>query len=199
MADLRGQQIKNQYQNLLTKGSGNTIEDGDGVQVPTIKLSQDIDLGRNVNAKQNINANNNLSVGGALEASNSDMVRSPHEIGGRSRGDVWTEAGTNSLPVALGLYSSIVYDGKMWVIGGHDDTNEVETVYYSITTVRGGLVVTSEAIRGLEMSADPPDPPEGSFAMWMSDGTGSGSDGDLMYKRTAGGVTTTSTVNLTAV
>ena len=31
-------------------------------------------------------------------------------------------------------------------------------------------------------------------AMWMSDGTGSGDDGDLMVKITAGGVTKTATL-----
>jgi hypothetical protein len=40
-----------------------------------------------------------------------------------------------------------------------------------------------------EQSADPSDPAEGSTAIWVSDGTGSGNDGDVMMKITAGGST----------
>lgn len=46
-----------------------------------------------------------------------------------------------------------------------------------------------------ERSSDPADPAEGRAVMWRSDGTGSGSDGDVLIKSTAGGVTTTT--NLT--
>lgn len=45
-----------------------------------------------------------------------------------------------------------------------------------------------------ELSADPADPPEGTYTQWMSDGTGSGDDGDIMVKITAGGVTKTATL-----
>ncbi len=45
-----------------------------------------------------------------------------------------------------------------------------------------------------ELAADPADPPEGSSIMWQSDGTGAGSDGDIMMKITAGGVTKTTTL-----
>ena len=47
------------------------------------------------------------------------------------------------------------------------------------------------AITFRELSADPANPDEGSAVIWMSDGTGSGSDGDILLKRTAGGVTKT--------
>lgn len=43
----------------------------------------------------------------------------------------------------------------------------------------------------IERSSDPPDPSEGSCVLWMSDGTGSGDDGDIMIKITAGGTTKT--------
>jgi hypothetical protein len=49
-------------------------------------------------------------------------------------------------------------------------------------------------LRGQEKSADPSDPDEGNFILWMSDGTGSGDDGDIMIKITAGGSTKTGTV-----
>jgi len=45
-----------------------------------------------------------------------------------------------------------------------------------------------------EKSTDPDDPEEGSAVVWMSDGTGSGDDGDIMCKITAGGTTKTGTI-----
>lgn len=44
-------------------------------------------------------------------------------------------------------------------------------------------------ISGLEKSADPAEPAEGSYVIWMSDGTGKGDDGDVMIASQAGGVT----------
>lgn len=45
-----------------------------------------------------------------------------------------------------------------------------------------------------EKSSDPSDPAEGYFVIWMSDGVGSGDDGDILVKVTAGGVTKTITL-----
>jgi len=45
-----------------------------------------------------------------------------------------------------------------------------------------------------ELSADPADPPEGHWVTWMSDGAGSGDDGDIMVKIKAGGVVKTTTL-----
>lgn len=50
------------------------------------------------------------------------------------------------------------------------------------------------AITQRELSTDPSDPDEGSFVTWMSDGTGTGDDGDIIMKITAGGVTKTVTI-----
>jgi hypothetical protein len=47
---------------------------------------------------------------------------------------------------------------------------------------------------GFERSADPPQPIEGQFVVWMSDGNGYGDDGDIMIASTAGGVTNYGTV-----
>ena len=45
-------------------------------------------------------------------------------------------------------------------------------------------------ISGLEKSTDPTEPAEGSYVIWMSDGTGSkGDDGDVLIASQAGGVT----------
>lgn len=45
-----------------------------------------------------------------------------------------------------------------------------------------------------ERTSDPSNPAEGRSVLWMSDGTGSGDDGDIMIKITAGGVTKTITL-----
>lgn len=50
------------------------------------------------------------------------------------------------------------------------------------------------AVTRRELSADPTDPDEGSHVIWQSDGTGSGDDGDIMMKITAGGSTKTTTL-----
>ena len=50
------------------------------------------------------------------------------------------------------------------------------------------------AITSRELSADPSDPDEGENVQWQSDGTGSGDDGDIMMKITAGGATKTITL-----
>jgi hypothetical protein len=45
-----------------------------------------------------------------------------------------------------------------------------------------------------ERNSDPSNPSEGDWVIWMSDGTGSGDDGDILFKITAGGVTKTGTL-----
>lgn len=52
----------------------------------------------------------------------------------------------------------------------------------------------SGAIHAVERSSDPGDPPEGHWVIWMSDGTGSGDDGDIMCKIQAGSTVKTATV-----
>ena len=49
-------------------------------------------------------------------------------------------------------------------------------------------------IKGLEKSADPVEPAEGEFVIWMSDGTGKGDDGDVLMASQAGGTTNYSVV-----
>ena len=49
-------------------------------------------------------------------------------------------------------------------------------------------------LTGIARSVDPADPVDGSFIIWMSDGTGSGDNGDILFKITAGGSTVTGTL-----
>jgi hypothetical protein len=50
------------------------------------------------------------------------------------------------------------------------------------------------AITARERSSDPADPDEGSHVCWQSDGAGTGDDGDIICKITAGGTTKTTTL-----
>lgn len=83
------------------------------------------------------------------------------------------------------------------LVGWSDDTVSVRSGAYVHTYNSDGQkiaatpAVPSPGLRGLERSADPDDPAEGEFAVWQSDGTGTGSDGDIMIKVTAAGVTNT--------
>lgn len=81
-----------------------------------------------------------------------------------------------------------------------EDTGDPSSVTISTnTTISGSLTVDSlnaEAFYPTNIytkakSADPSNPSEDEGVLWQSDGTDSGSDGDLMYKSTAGGTPTT--------
>ena len=67
-----------------------------------------------------------------------------------------------------------------WQIGW-DETNNRYTLYDQLVNLK-------------EKDFDPPNPPEGHYTIWMSDGTASGDDGDVLIKITAGGVTKTTTL-----
>lgn len=57
------------------------------------------------------------------------------------------------------------------------------------------FTLTQEGVLYLkERSADPPDPIDGGANIWISDGTGSGSDGDVMIERMVGGTVAQSTL-----
>ena len=72
-------------------------------------------------------------------------------------------------------------------IGNGSNTATLGNDSITETHLKGGIV-------GYELSADPADPAEGSNVQWQSDGTGSGDDGDIMMKITAGAVTKTITL-----
>jgi len=55
-------------------------------------------------------------------------------------------------------------------------------------------IIYQMAMGLLEESTDPADPAEGRSVMWQSNGLGTGDDGDIMMKITAGGVTKTATI-----
>lgn len=109
--------------------------------------------------------------------------------------------GTNGTQ-RLGINSA---GGTVWNEGGESvvfrfegDTDQ-NLLYLNGSTDRVGIGVSSPdtkldvngAITFRELSADPSDPDEGATVLWQSDGTGTGSDGDVLAKVTAGATTKT--------
>lgn len=89
-----------------------------------------------------------------------------------------------------------VYDRNV-AYTGTSYTSTVKDVRAALDWIKDNTVsVTSvsNAVLLVEKSADPSDPTEGKSVIWQSDGTGSGDDGDIMIKITAGGVTKTGTI-----
>ena len=64
--------------------------------------------------------------------------------------------------------------------------------YQELIEILAGISFSQ--INLIELSEDPADPIEGQSVLWQSDGAGSGDDGDIMVKITAGGVTKTITL-----
>lgn len=76
---------------------------------------------------------------------------------------------------------TIVKDGTVRIGSELNFTNQAKLV------VRGDVSIQ-------ELSEDPPDPEEGTATLWMSDGTETGEDGDILMKITAGETTKTVTL-----
>ncbi len=98
-------------------------------------------------------------------------------------GDESGAGGTNN-DLAIGTGATVTErmrirgDGKVGV-GTQSPASELH--------INGALTLT-------EKSSDPSNPSEGQSVLWMSDGTGTGDDGDILIKITAGGVTKTVTL-----
>ncbi len=65
---------------------------------------------------------------------------------------------------------------------------------FQVDTVSKFKVDNAGTLEMAERSSDPADPAEGKWTIWMSDGTGSGDDGDILIKVTAGATTKTVTL-----
>ena len=63
-----------------------------------------------------------------------------------------------------------------------------------VGNIKASGTVTGAELALTEKSADPSNPAEGESVIWQSDGTGTGDDGDILIKITAGGVTKTATL-----
>ena len=68
------------------------------------------------------------------------------------------------------------------------------SVIISSTDMTGGVLKITDVLALPARSSDPSDPPSGQCSVWLSDGTGSGADGDLMVKINNGSSTATKTI-----
>jgi hypothetical protein len=88
----------------------------------------------------------------------------------------------NTLATAGALHSQWLNNTSSLMVLGKDGQLGVAT-----TTLPTKLNIAG-AITIEELSTDPTDPIEGKAVFWMGDGTGSGADGDLLYKEQSGAV-----------
>ena len=69
----------------------------------------------------------------------------------------------------------------------------VEAIASNLDTLETDVTANVVTV-GAEQSADPADPADGTYVIWMSDGTGAGDAGDIMIKITSATVTKTTTL-----
>ena len=81
----------------------------------------------------------------------------------------------------------------LWFMSVWNTIKKEASPTFANLTLTGDMTVAGY-IGGGEKSADPADPAEGRYVIWQSDGTGSGDDGDIMIKVSAGGATKTATL-----
>jgi len=89
---------------------------------------------------------------------------------------IWTSDGTET-----GSDGDLMI--KITDFGG--TTKTLTFVNYGAATIGDGTIEL------VEQSSDPTNPAEGNAVIWMSDGTSTGDDGDILIKITAGSTTRT--------
>jgi len=147
-----------------------------------------------------------------LDPTDASMVEYPHLQGDKAfAGSVWDGESVWMIPFH-GFYLIKVnpLDGTMTnhdhgcgddaFHGGIFDGNTIWMVPQSSDNVVGftpprfGGQPKPKSLVGIERSADPPEPAEGEFVLWMSDGSGYGEDGDFCIATNVGGVTKKTTL-----
>lgn len=136
-------------------------------------------------------------------ASSGDNARQYLQVGSGTSGDAFSVYAVSGGSVwSIGLDNSDSDNFKIARQTGFDSGNIFGVINQSGNWAVGPnaslspdtALDVSGALTLREKSADPSDPDEGSCALWMSDGTGSGDDGDIMIKITAGATTKTVTL-----
>ena len=77
---------------------------------------------------------------------------------------------------------------EMYLLDNPGVSENDERITYLTAMTLGAL------IGGLERSADPPEPAEGFYVIWMSDGTEKGDDGDVLIASNPDGTTKFGTI-----
>lgn len=122
--------------------------------------------------------------------------RSDSNIGviGRSNSNTGVIGRSNS---HVGVYGdSDSYAGVYGLSDSHAGVYGVSTSYVGVygRSINSHAIYSAGSFALKERSSDPPAPAEGEAVLWMSDGTGTGDDGDILIKIKAGGTTKTVTL-----
>lgn len=140
-------------------------------------------------AKANVEGSSQWVV---VSASDDDEI-AVHDFDGVEFTDDWPFTGhsadVNDLACQLLIYETDV----VFFLGG-DDPATAPFIVRTDGSVEIDRLTINELLTLKERSSDPADPAEGSWTIWMSDGTETGDDGDILVKITAGGVTKTTTL-----
>jgi hypothetical protein len=174
--DQTGAEIKAAYE---AETNTNAFTDGEKSKLAGIEALADVTDAVNVAAAGALMASNNLSdVGTPVTAFNnikqaaSETATGVAELATDAETVTGTDTGRAVTPANL--------TAKMAAPGAIGETAPSSGKFTTMTLS--------------ERSADPADPAEGHAVVWMSDGTGSGDDGDILFKITAGAVTKTATL-----
>jgi hypothetical protein len=108
-----------------------------------------------------------------------------------TRGEIFSKGVDNSFHInslhSAGLYLNADFKSKVSIGNGGGNTAIGHDNPQSTLDVNGALTVR-------KIAQEPPNPPEGSFVIWMSNGTGAGDNGDIMIKSTNNNITTVTTL-----
>jgi len=118
----------------------------------------------------------------------------------RWTGAAWEDVSASDGGVTIGDTVTSGTSGSVLFVDSSTQLAQDSTnFFWDAANFRLGLGVVSPdtkldvngAVTSRELSADPSNPDEGSNAQWQSDGTGTGTDGQMIRKVTAGGATKT--------
>ena len=149
-----------------------------GVSVVDAEFTGDVTIGDE--------STDTLTINSAIEL-NSTLETGPIEA----------EEDSGAITIMNMPVSSDSSDGDEMSMSLSIDSNPILKVKASATGTGSAdelEVIHLGDIKGLEKSADPVEPAEGEFVIWMSDGTGKGDDGDVLMASQAGGTTNYSVV-----
>jgi hypothetical protein len=73
-------------------------------------------------------------------------------------------------------------------------SDEGKVVQLDAAGLLPSVFIPASTLKIKEAGSDPSNPAEGEAIIWMSNGSGSGDDGDILIKITAGGATKTATL-----
>jgi hypothetical protein len=129
-------------------------------------------------------ASNNVAIGALTGSELTTGTR--NVFVGNSQGLNVTTGSGNVMVGASTLVAGADIDGNSNILIGDDIDLENRSASNQINI---GTRYYHDRLRLAERSADPAQPAEGNFVLWLSDGTGLGDDGDVMIASTAGGFT----------